>query len=152
MNDDLKFVDPINRFDPRLPSPTDTLNAERAANTPEPPPTPNDKPPIWPLVVDDVRVMMSVHPKDDVVKNLVVADMRARDDYGRAHYGTPLQPWNGRDALVDAYQEALDLCVYLKQALVEKYDGMLRALYLDILGTTLELRGIIESRSRVSAR
>jgi hypothetical protein len=45
---------------------------------------------------------------------LVIADMRERDRIGRRKYGTPLQPCNGRDSLVDAYQEALDLCVYLR--------------------------------------
>ena len=34
-------------------------------------------------------------------------------------YGTHLETDNGRQALVDAYQEALDLCMYLKQALME---------------------------------
>lgn len=54
------------------------------------------------------------------VWDLVVADMKARDHVGRARYGTPLQAGNGRDALIDAYQEALDLCVYLRQAIAER--------------------------------
>lgn len=63
----------------------------------------------------------------DPVKNasvpiweLVIADMRERDHVGRERYGTPLQANNGRDALVDAYDEALDLAVYLKQVIVER--------------------------------
>ena len=52
--------------------------------------------------------------------SLVIADMQARDDFGRAKYGTPLQAFNGRDALVDAYQEALDKVVYLRQAIIER--------------------------------
>ena len=51
---------------------------------------------------------------------LVIEDMRARDRLGRQRYGTPLQAHNGRDALVDAYQEALDLAVYLRQAIEER--------------------------------
>jgi hypothetical protein len=70
-------------------------------NEPEPPPSANDKPPVWGLVVED---------------------MRERDRTGRAKYGVPLQPHNGRDALVDAYQESLDLAVYLRQAIYER-DG-----------------------------
>jgi hypothetical protein len=50
----------------------------------------------------------------------VIADLVARSAAGVKKYGTPLQTHNGRDALVDAYQEALDLCVYLKQALLER--------------------------------
>lgn len=68
---------------------------------PQPQPTANDKPAIWKLVIEE---------------------MHARDQLGRARYGVPLQPHNGRDALVDAYQEALDLCVYLRQAIYER-DG-----------------------------
>jgi hypothetical protein len=52
--------------------------------------------------------------------DLVIADMQKRDHVGRARYGAPLQSGNGRDALVDAYEEALDLCVYLRQAIEER--------------------------------
>lgn len=65
----------------------------------QPPPKPNDGPDIW---------------------RLVIADMEERRRIGIARYGTPLQPFNGRDALIDAFAEALDLAVYLKQALVER--------------------------------
>ena len=68
-------------------------------NTPEPPPVPNDSPAIW---------------------DLVVADMQERDRDGLRKYGTRLQAGNGRDPLVDAYQEALDLAVYLRQAIEER--------------------------------
>jgi len=51
---------------------------------------------------------------------LVIADMAERRRVGIERYGTPLQPHNGRDALVDAYQEALDLAVYLRQAIEER--------------------------------
>lgn len=68
-------------------------------NKHEPPPTHNDGIPIW---------------------DLVIADMHERDKVGRQRYGTPLQTNNGRDALVDAYQEALDLVVYLRQLIEER--------------------------------
>lgn len=63
------------------------------------------------------------HPEESdlpAVWDAVIADMRARDDLGINKYGTRLKPLNGRDALVDAYQEALDLAVYLKQAILER--------------------------------
>jgi predicted HAD superfamily Cof-like phosphohydrolase len=63
------------------------------------PPEPNESPAIW---------------------GLVISDMQARDRIGRERYGTPLQAGNGRDALVDAYQEALDQAVYLRQAIEER--------------------------------
>lgn len=68
---------------------------------PQPDPCNNAYPPVW---------------------GLVILDMKNRDKIGRVKYGTPLQPYNGRDALVDAYQEALDLVAYLRQAIYER-DG-----------------------------
>lgn len=56
------------------------------------------------------------------VWDLVMIDMANRDAEGVRKYGRPLQPHNGRDAIADAYQEALDLCVYLRQAIYER-DG-----------------------------
>lgn len=53
---------------------------------------------------------------------LVLVDMYRRDQTGRARYGVKLQPHNGRDALKDAYEEALDLAVYLRQVIYER-DG-----------------------------
>lgn len=77
------------------------LSGPHPPTSPEPEPIPNDLPAVWALVVQD---------------------MVARDRVGRDRYGTPLQPHNGRDALKDAYQEALDLAVYLRQAIYER-DG-----------------------------
>ena len=51
---------------------------------------------------------------------LVIADLQQRDAVGTKKYGTTLQANNGRDALVDAYQEALDMCMYLRQAIAER--------------------------------
>lgn len=50
----------------------------------------------------------------------VIEDLKARSEMGREKYGTTLYTDNGRDALNDAYQEALDLCMYLKQAIIER--------------------------------
>lgn len=67
----------------------------------QPDPKPNQNPAVWPLVM---------------------VDMASRDKLGRDRYGTPLQAHNGRDALRDAYEEALDLAVYLRTAIFER-DG-----------------------------
>ena len=76
------------------------MSSERTGlNAPEPDPRPTSGRPVWEMVVED---------------------MRARDLAGRAKYGVPLQAGNGRRALIDAYQEALDLCVYLRQAIEEE--------------------------------
>lgn len=51
---------------------------------------------------------------------LVQSDLHARIAKGTAQYGEPLTTHNGRDALWDAYEEALDLCLYLRQAIAER--------------------------------
>lgn len=51
---------------------------------------------------------------------LVIADLEARSRIGAEKYGEPLTAHNGRDPLVDAYQEALDLVQYLRQAIEER--------------------------------
>lgn len=51
--------------------------------------------------------------------DLVIEDMQTRRTFGLEKYGTLLQPFNGRNALKDAYEEVLDLAVYLRQKLYE---------------------------------
>jgi hypothetical protein len=51
---------------------------------------------------------------------LVMADIQARIQKGKATYGDVLRTGNGRNALWDAYQEALDLALYLRQAIEEQ--------------------------------
>lgn len=59
-------------------------------------------------------------PGQEVVLFHVLDDFKRRAEMGKAQYGTYLETFNGRDALIDAYQEALDLCMYLKQAIMER--------------------------------
>ena len=83
--------------DAAKPTPADASN--NVGTVEQPKSKPNDSVPIW---------------------ELVIADMKDRDRVGRVRYGTPLQAFNGRDALVDAYQESLDLSVYLRQEIEER--------------------------------
>ena len=57
--------------------------------------------------------------KGDVWK-LVINDMIDRRSSGINKYGKPLQAHNGRNSLVDAYQEILDAAVYLRQKIQEE--------------------------------
>lgn len=61
-------------------------------------------------------------PKEgkQVVLDLVITDLKARAEFGKRKYGTLLMTDNGRDPLMDAYQEAIDLVMYLRQALAER--------------------------------
>lgn len=78
---------------------TDTDRADRPW-TAQPPPEPRPELP-------------SMH-------DLVAADLEERKQFGLRKYGTTLTWDNGRDPLFDAYEEALDLCVYLRQGIEER--------------------------------
>lgn len=69
----------------------------------------------------------------------VRADLEARERIGIERYGTPLQPFNGRDAVRDAYEEALDLACYLRQAIVEGHREF-QQLYSDAVISCAALR------------
>jgi hypothetical protein len=100
----------------------------------EPDPIANDNESIHDLVCDDL------HFNTDPFSNKVIADLEERRRFGLEKYGTVLQSFNGRDALVDAYQEALDLLVYLKQELEESDDMDIYELYDDVSEVALSLR------------
>jgi hypothetical protein len=59
--------------------------------------------------------------KDDVWLK-VIKQMAKRRKQGIRNYGTPLKTHNGRRALVDAFQESLDMAVYLYQEILERRD------------------------------
>lgn len=52
----------------------------------------------------------------------VIEDIKRRAEVGKQNYGTYLQVGNGRDSLLDAYEEAQDKALYLKQAILERDD------------------------------
>lgn len=67
--------------------------------TPQPQPIPNNSTPII---------------------DLVHQDLEQRRQLGIRKYGTVLQAFNGRNPLWDAYEEVLDLALYLRQAIEEQ--------------------------------
>jgi hypothetical protein len=76
------------------------------ANEPQPPPQSGSAPPTWQLVIND---------------------MTERDRLGAAKYGVRHQHDNGRDHLVDAYQELLDGAVYLRAEIEKRRNERQRA-------------------------
>lgn len=55
----------------------------------------------------------------EVVLFSVLNDLTMRAAAGQKKYGTLLHTNNGRNALWDAYEEALDLVMYLRQRILE---------------------------------
>jgi hypothetical protein len=111
---------------------------------------------VWELVIADYRKRSS--DDHDPLDDVIVADMAERDRLGRERYGVPLTTHNGRDHLVDAYQEALDFVVYLRTWLEEHAQSQttadrshryqVRTLYRDQLGNLWHLRRLIEERKK----
>jgi hypothetical protein len=79
--------------DPNTEYPDEPTRKDREGDT-QPLPIGNDRP--------------SMH--DEMAK-----DLEARKQLGIKRYGQPLQPLNGREAVQDAYEESLDMSVYLRQ-------------------------------------
>lgn len=70
--------------------------------------------------MDAAQEQQIPHGSGTPIVELVKADLERRAQYGERRYGERLKAHNGRDALLDAYQEALDLAVYLRQAIEER--------------------------------
>lgn len=62
---------------------------------------------------------MPTKGKENVTEALI-KDLQERSELGKRKYGTYLETFNGRDPLVDGFQELLDLAQYWKQVLMER--------------------------------
>jgi len=139
----------------------------------QPPPKATDRRPTWDIVmayVDQLRregVHVSLGIDADVI-SLVLADMRHRDVVGEKRHGVRLTSGNGRDHLVDAYQELLDSSVYLMNELDEHGVGLsteisveavpdkahrwylhdIQQLCVSQIRASLHLRAVMEERGR----
>ena len=89
------------------------------------------------LVVDDI--LAGVEVSDVELK--VCRDLVARDAMGFAKYHQNLETFDGRDTIMDAYQECLDLCQYLKKAAME--GDNVKALYLAAVMMAMRLARIV---------
>lgn len=96
----------------------DDDNDTSPINTEQPKPIAAERTPAWDLVIAYVKQVFPPADEEPIVKT-ILADMAERDQVGRQRYGMPLTAFNGRDQLVDAYQEGLDYAVYLMAKLDE---------------------------------
>ena len=70
---------------------------------------------------DPERDQVAPTPNDEPsCHDLVIEDMRERKQHGLNTYDSLLQPYNGRSMTQDAYEEVLDLAVYLRGRLEEE--------------------------------
>jgi hypothetical protein len=128
------------------------FGAEPGGLTAEQPP-PAEVPgavPSWDLVITDLDARLRRLEGPAPILSALLLDARERDLAGRKRHSVPLQAGNGRDSLVDAYQEALDAMVYLRTAIEEApppaNDLRLRARYEAATGLALGIRALIAER------
>lgn len=104
----------------------------------------NASEPIDPVFVTFLGQIARLHNIDSSVAAAVGADIGRRTDVGIQRYGMPLKTWNGRDAGLDAYEEAMDLAKYCTQLHMEHPSSDLyrRLMYqaCDILFTLAKIR------------
>ena len=60
---------------------------------------------------------------EKIVVDELIKDIQDRKTFGYGKYGTYLMSNNGRNAIVDMYQELLDALIYCKQILIETENG-----------------------------
>lgn len=75
-----------------------------------------------------------------IVKDYVLQDIQERVKFGYDKYGHYLETDNGRDALWDAYQEVLDLVMYLRQAILERDTDAMHMWNIKLAQTVVDLR------------
>ena len=138
----------------------------------QPPPVSRaDRRPAWDIVIEHVTQHRDANTYGTCgVIDIVLDDMRARDRIGRERYNVPLTAGNGRDHLIDAAQEALDLVVYLAAELDERGVGpetrideavsadprarwqtyCIQQLFSSQVRALIQLRALIEERTQAS--
>jgi hypothetical protein len=79
------------------------------------------------------------HPGVNEISPLLIRDMEEKAARGAKKYGLPLESFNGRDAVKDAYQEVLDLAMYLRQTVEEDLHGRTVAAIRTIRGAIVEM-------------
>lgn len=80
--------------------------------------------PTTPGGVSGIRIEDQPAPKHTdeslpTIQSLVIEDFKTREQVGMERYGVPLRAHDGRISIVDAYQEAIDLVVYLRKVIAE---------------------------------
>lgn len=94
------------------------------AATPQPQPTHTEaSTQVVPRVMAHVRDYQLGAGHPERIGEAVCDDLEARLKFGLEKYGFPLETHNGRDALMDAYQESLDALNYTGQHRIETIEA-----------------------------
>lgn len=110
----------------------------------QPLPVPNDGPSMHDLVCADLWRGGAAGKLEDAV----MADLQARKQLGLERYGSLLQAGNGRDAMLDLYEELQDAAVYARQ-MQEEAGGVspADAVYAELLTLLVDVRRLRDARA-----
>lgn len=100
-------------------------------------------PAMWDLVIQDVGAVAM----PGSLPALVVEDMKIRDRVKSAEYKQRLQAFNGRNCLIDLYQELLDSSVYAKQGVYEELDPDMSEIYREVIKLVKRTRTILFAKN-----
>jgi hypothetical protein len=72
---------------------------------------------------------------------MLLQDMQERIRSGVERFGEHLQIHNGRNTLIDAYHEALDLAAFMRKKIAEQAEPIITDIYLDMDDTIVDFTG-----------
>lgn len=101
----------------------------------QPIPTPGQED-VAPVLEGDIKQLVEFNGKGSEV----ITDLHDRTALGIKRYGTPLQTFNGRDALQDLYEELLDASQYCEQLWMETRYPRYRTILWVLIGYLIDLR------------
>ena len=97
---------------------------------------------IGPLVKADLK---RLYKRGVPFAKTVSRDIDARMDLGKQKYGTELRSHNGRDSVLDAYQEVLDGMIYIRQAIHEGHTD-LGVVYANMLSSACTIKAYMDDQ------
>ncbi len=77
----------------------------------------------------------------DSIHDLMINDIKGRKRYGVERHGSTLLAHQGRNSLLDAYHQSLDMAAFLKTQLAEEAEPRITDIYLDIDDVLVDFRG-----------
>ena len=120
------------------------------ASKPEPHPIPNSNPHIADWVMADVAAAGNVYLSQSLASQ-ILTDLKARKKKGFESYGTALQAHNGRNALMDLYQEVTDGVQYARQVQEEGVTPAIQPIYANLFAMMIRVKQLLNEQEGSSA-
>lgn len=131
-------------YTPDNPPPTEPTRADRPGDSQPLPTKSTGSRAVLPALLLDLAMHVQIRGESEAARRGITDDLQTRTQIGIERYGTALETANGRNALIDAYEECQDLTQYLKQRTMEyPADSRSRLAYWSALSMMIDLWGIL---------